>query len=117
MFVLIFLFSREQVGKTVAIVRASDPDAKPVLRYHMDAATSEARGETGTLVSQADFNFTAAFALGGVDGHLRVVRLIDRERVDIVRLVLLVEDLAAVRGRQTASSKSTKIFYTSFHYK
>ncbi|KAF4517747.1 hypothetical protein B566_EDAN002952 [Ephemera danica] len=93
------------VGETVAIVRASDPDAKPVLRYHIDAVASEARGESGTLVNQADYNFTAAFALGPVDGQLRMARLIDREKVDLVRLVLLVEDLAATKGRQTASEK------------
>lgn len=88
-------------------VRALDMDAKPVLRYRIDSVACEARGEEGTRVQPADYNFTAVFELGAVDGLLRVARLLDREKVDIIRLALTVEDLAASRDRQIAAGEGS----------
>lgn len=50
-----------------------------------------------------EYDYLAALELNALDGLLRIVRILDRERVETIRLGLVVEDLAAVRGSQTAS--------------
>ena len=54
-------------------------------------------------------NVTAWFELNGEDGRLRVVRQLDRERAETIRLVVRVEDIAAVNSHQTASGTSDSI--------
>ncbi|KAG7212887.1 hypothetical protein KM043_002239 [Ampulex compressa] len=93
-----------QVGAYVHRVVANDPDIAPILRYRIDSNSSEARNEEGTLIKIQEYDYLAALELNAIDGLLRVVRLLDRERVETIRLGLLVEDLAAVRGLQTASA-------------
>lgn len=87
-------------------VVAQDPDVAPILRYQVDPNSSEARTEDGTLIKIQEYDYLAALELNAVDGMLRIVRLLDRERVETIRLGLMVEDLAAVRGLQTASGWS-----------
>ncbi len=41
------------------------------------------------------------------DGKIRLIRQLDRERAETVRLAIRVEDKAAVSGNQTASGKRT----------
>lgn len=82
---------------------ANDPDIAPILRYRIDPNSSEARNEEGTLIRIQEYDYLAALELNAVDGLLRVVKLLDRERVETIRLGLVVEDLAAVKGIQTAS--------------
>ncbi|CAH0391322.1 unnamed protein product [Bemisia tabaci] len=93
-----------QVGTFIHRIVAIDPDEKPVLRYHIDPENSEARSEEGTIVKGSEFDFINAFHLNPLDGLLRVVRLLDREKVENIRLAIHVEDLAATRGKQTAAA-------------
>ncbi|KAL2733633.1 cadherin-23 [Vespula maculifrons] len=93
-----------QVGAYVHRVVANDPDIAPILRYRVDHNSSEARNEEGTLIKIQEYDYLAALELNAIDGLLRVVKLLDRERVETIRLGLVVEDLAAVKGLQTASA-------------
>lgn len=93
----------DQVGAYVYRVVAQDPDVNPNLRYRIDPNSSEARNEDGTLIKIQEYDYLAALELNALDGLLRVVKLLDREKVETIRLGLIVEDLAAVRGLQTAS--------------
>ncbi|XP_034949613.1 uncharacterized protein [Chelonus insularis] len=93
-----------QVGAYVHRVVANDPDIAPVLRYRIDPNSSEARNEEGTLIKVQEYDYLTAFELNALDGLLRVIKLLDRERVETIKLGLVVEDLGAVRGTQTASA-------------
>ncbi|KAK1135246.1 hypothetical protein K0M31_008017 [Melipona bicolor] len=92
------------VGAYVHRVVANDPDIAPILRYRIDPNSSEARNEEGTLIKIQEYDYLSALELNALDGLLRVVKLLDRERVETIRLGLVVEDLAAIRGVQTASA-------------
>ncbi|XP_069668723.1 cadherin-23 isoform X2 [Periplaneta americana] len=98
-----------QVGQFVHHVIAVDPDDKPVLRYHIDAENSEARSEEGTIIKSSEYDYVSLFDLNPLDGQLRVVKLLDRERVETIRLGIKVEDLAASREKQTSSAILTII--------
>lgn len=75
----------------------------------MDANASEARNEEGTLIRAQEYDYLAALELNALDGLLRVVRILDRERVEMIRLGVVVEDLASVTGPQTASGMNWEI--------
>ncbi|XP_044002013.1 cadherin-23 isoform X2 [Aphidius gifuensis] len=92
------------VGAYVHRIIANDPDIAPNLRYKIDQNTSEARNEEGTIIKIQEYNYLSAFELNAVDGLLRIVKLIDREKVETIRLGLIVEDLAAVKGKQISST-------------
>jgi hypothetical protein len=96
----------EQVGQIVHHVIAMDPDDKPVLRYHIDAENSEARSEEGTIIKSSEYDYMSLFDLNPLDGQLRVVKLLDRERVETVRLGIRVEDLAASKEKQISSGRT-----------
>lgn len=95
-----------QVGAYVHRIVANDPDIAPILRYRIDPNSSEARNEEGTLIRIQEYDYLAALELNAIDGLLRVIKILDRERVETIRLGLVVEDLAAVRGSQTASGRN-----------
>ncbi|XP_022814914.1 cadherin-23 [Spodoptera litura] len=98
-----------QVGTQIYRASAHDPDDQPVLRYAIDKAGSVARDEDGVPISVAEYDYLALWDLNAVDGTLKVVRLLDREKLEIVKLVITVEDMAAIDGgpRQTASATLT----------
>ncbi|KAF9810081.1 hypothetical protein SFRURICE_011249 [Spodoptera frugiperda] len=98
-----------QVGTQIYRAAAYDPDDQPVLRYAIDKAGSVARDEDGVPISLAEYDYLALWDLNAVDGTLKVVRLLDREKLEIVKLVITVEDMAAIDGgpRQTASATLT----------
>lgn len=75
----------------------------PKLFYQVDPNSSEARNEEGTLIKIQEYDYLAALELNASSGQLRVVKLLDRERVEIIRLGLVVQDLYAAKGLQTAS--------------
>lgn len=93
-----------QVGAYVHRIVANDPDIAPILRYRIDQNSSEARNEEGTLIKLQEYDYLAALELNAIDGLLRVKRLIDREKVETIKLGLIVEDLAALKGAQSASA-------------
>lgn len=92
-----------QVGQFVHRVIATDPDEKSSLRFLIDRDSCEARSEEGTIIKPSEFDFLSAFELNAVDGLLRVVKLLDRERVEVIRLAIRVEDVASVNGKQFTS--------------
>ncbi|XP_059472366.1 cadherin-23 [Neocloeon triangulifer] len=95
------------VGEIIYRIRAVDLDARPVLRYYIDPAKSEARNEEGIRVKQSDYNYTAVFEVSPSDGIIKVARGLDREKVDLIRLALRVEDLAATKEPQIATAYLT----------
>ncbi|KAJ2950157.1 hypothetical protein O0L34_g11512 [Tuta absoluta] len=107
------LWDLNSVDGTLRIVRyfvqANDPDDQPVLRYSIDKAASVARDEDGIPVPESEYDHTALWDLNSVDGTLRIVRLLDREKIETIKLVLTVEDMAAIDGGapQTASATLT----------
>ncbi|XP_046672662.1 cadherin-23 isoform X2 [Homalodisca vitripennis] len=98
-----------KVGQFVHRVVATDPDEKSSLRFSIDRDNCEARSEEGTIIKPSEFDFLSAFELNAVDGLLRVVRLLDRERVEVIRLAIRVEDTASVSGKQITSGVLTII--------
>ncbi|GLH04217.1 Cadherin-87A [Gryllus bimaculatus] len=98
-----------QVGQYIHKIQAIDPDDKPILRYRLDASNSEARSEEGTLIKSSEYDFMSMFELDPISGYLRVVKILDRERVETIRLGLTVEDLAAAKGKQVSSAILTII--------
>lgn len=96
------------MGKIVYKLNAVDPDEKSVLRFGINRDFSEARNEDGVVVKISDYDFMTAFELNSVDGTLKVRQLIDREKVQIIRIMFYVEDLAAVGGRQISSGTCIK---------
>ncbi|XP_050524905.1 cadherin-23 [Daktulosphaira vitifoliae] len=98
----IYIKENKEVGSIITKVEAEDPDAKPILRYKIDIDTSEARNENGVVVSPTEYDWPSAFSLNPVDGFLRVGKLLDREKVEIIRLTVIVEDIAAINGVQFA---------------
>ncbi|RZF38140.1 hypothetical protein LSTR_LSTR005501 [Laodelphax striatellus] len=96
-----------RVGQVVHRVVAQDPDESPVLRYTLDLDSCEARSEEGTIVKASEFDFLSAFELNPLDGLLKVVRLLDREKVETIRLAIRVEDLGSTTGVQTDTAVLT----------
>lgn len=74
-----------------------------MLRYTFDATTSEGRSEEGAIVKLTEYDYLGAFNLNAIDGLISVVKLIDREKVEQIKLGVIVEDIAADNGRQTSS--------------
>ncbi|XP_017844659.1 cadherin-23 [Drosophila busckii] len=88
------------VGTLVRHIRATDADQDAILRYKLNAEHSEARNEEGALVKATEYDYLAAFELDAIQGSLQVIKLLDRERVEHIKLAITVEDLAAAKGRQ-----------------
>ena len=86
-------------------LRSVDLDEKPILRYKIDRDLSEARNEDGAVVKITEYDFMSVFDLNTIDGTLKVSRIIDREKVEIIKMTVTVEDLAAAKGRQMSSGK------------
>lgn len=95
---------------------ATDPDEKSSLRFLIDRDNCEARSEEGTIIKPSEFDFLSAFELNAVDGLLRVVKLLDRERVEVIRLAIRVEDVASVNGKQFTSGTCSAQPLLSFLY-
>lgn len=100
---IIHMKENTPVGKVIHKLKAIDPDEKPILRYKVDRDLSEARNEDGAVVKITEYDFLSAFELNPVDGTLKVSRLIDREKVETIRMMFVVEDLAATKGNQVSS--------------
>lgn len=92
------------VGTLVYQIKATDPDQNPILRYKLNAAHSEARNEEGALVKISEYDYLGAFDLDAIQGYLKVIKLLDREKVEHIKLAITVEDLAAAKGKQIVES-------------
>ncbi|XP_057365539.1 cadherin-23-like isoform X1 [Daphnia carinata] len=95
------------VGVVLTQLTATDPDERPIIRYWIDHAASEGRNEMGFLVR--DENVTSWFEINTNDGRIRVVRQMDREKAETIRLAIRAEDVAAATIGQTASGTMTII--------
>lgn len=91
------------VGTAVFRIIARDPDSQPILRYRLDNQTSEARSDEGVLIKATEYDYLSAFELNEDDGLLKVVKILDREKVEHIKLGFTVEDVAALKGRQVVS--------------
>lgn len=92
------------VGTMVYRLVANDLDDEPVLRYFIDSETSEARNENGVLIKPTEYDFMSAFDLSPNEGILRVVKIIDREKIETVKITVMVEDIASMNGKQIATA-------------
>ncbi|KAI8045584.1 cadherin-23 [Drosophila gunungcola] len=90
------------VGTLVYRIQATDLDQKAILRYKLNPEHCEGRSEEGALVKSTENDFLGAFEVDPIEGSLKVVKLLDRERVEQIKLAITVEDLAAAKGRQIA---------------
>nr|XP_036674405.1 cadherin-23-like [Drosophila suzukii]XP_036674406.1 cadherin-23-like [Drosophila suzukii]XP_036674407.1 cadherin-23-like [Drosophila suzukii] len=90
------------VGTLVYRIRATDLDQKAILRYKLNPEHCEGRSEEGALVKASEYDFLGAFEVDPIEGSLKVIKLLDRERVEHIKLATTVEDLAAAKGRQIA---------------
>ncbi|KAK7024511.1 Cadherin-23 [Halocaridina rubra] len=99
----------EIIGFYVHRVEAVDLDARPRLRYSIDIENSEARNELGAIVKPTEYNYAEAFEIGEVEGVIRTKGQLDRERVEVIRLALICEDIEAATGKQTATATLTVI--------
>ncbi|XP_044743020.1 cadherin-23, partial [Chrysoperla carnea] len=95
------------VGTQIAQLKANDLDTAAILRYSIDPATSEARNEDGTLIKNTDMDYLSLLDLNPVDGILKVAKLIDREKLEVIRLGVVVEDLGAIIKPQIATALLT----------
>ncbi|XP_047739893.1 cadherin-23 [Hyalella azteca] len=102
---------RESVtpGNFIAKVAAFDVDDDAELRYALDTAGSEARNEEGAVVKPSEYNYAEAFDIGETDGVIRLVRALDREKVETIRLLVLCEDLNTQQGSRSTSTTLTII--------
>lgn len=71
----------------------------------MEILASEGRNEMGYVVRNE--NVTSWFEINTTDGRIRVVRQMDREKAETVRLAIRAEDAAAATPGQTASGSLT----------
>lgn len=69
--------------------------------FVLSLLASEGRNEMGFLVR--DENVTSWFEINTTDGRIRVVRQMDREKAETIRLAIRAEDVAAATIGQTAS--------------
>lgn len=91
-----------QVGTVAYKVIAIDLDDTAILRYSINKRKSEAKNEEGTILKFSDFDYISAFDLNTVTGVLRITKMLDREKVEQIKLCIIAEDLGASNGPQIA---------------
>ncbi|EFX87616.1 hypothetical protein DAPPUDRAFT_235424 [Daphnia pulex] len=97
--------SRQLHASVTVMISVADVNNKsPVLAE----PASEGRNEKGFLVRENE-NVTSWFDINTNDGRIRVVRQMDREKAETVRLAIRAEDVAAATTGQTASGTMTII--------
>ena len=99
----VFIKENTPVGTLVYQLAAADLDNEPVLRYFFDSDASEARTENGVIIKQTEYDFMSAFDLNPNDGLVRIVKMLDREKIETIKLGVLVEDIASMVGKQIAT--------------
>ncbi|XP_067619192.1 cadherin-23 [Eurosta solidaginis] len=88
------------VGTQIYRVQATDLDETPIIRYRINRNNCEARNEEGAFIKLAEFDFLNVFDLDPIQGTLKLLKLLDREKVEHLKLAITAEDLAAVKGNQ-----------------
>lgn len=101
-FETVYIKENTAVGTYVYRLEANDLDNDSTLRYFFDSEASEARNENGVIIKQSEYDYMQAFDLNANDGLIRVVKILDRERIESIKIGVIVEDIAAISGKQTA---------------
>lgn len=91
------------VGTFVYRLTATDLDKEPALRYFFDSEASEARSENGVIIKQTEYDYMSALDINLTDGMIRVVKMLDREKIETLKVGIIVEDIASVNGKQIAA--------------
>lgn len=102
-FETVFISENTPVGTYVYRVSAQDMDSEASLRYYFDNGSSEARTENGVIIKQAEFDYLAAFELNPLDGLIRITKSIDREKMETLKIGVVVEDISAATDKQIAT--------------
>ncbi|KAL1123291.1 hypothetical protein AAG570_002377 [Ranatra chinensis] len=97
------------VGRVIHTLTATDPDSSAQLRFSFDLEGIEGRTEEGRIVRPSEVDLSATFDLDPQEGTIRINRLIDRETVEIIRIPVIVRDMAAQTGVQAVSGILTII--------
>lgn len=92
------------VGTFIYQLMANDLDNEPMLRFFFDSESSEARSENGVIIKQTEYDYMSAFDLNPNEGLIRVVKMLDREKIETLKMGLIVEDIASVKGKQIATA-------------
>jgi Cadherin domain len=100
----VFIKENALVGTYIYRLKATDMDNDASLRYFFDRQMSEARNENGVLIKHSDYDYMQAFDLNANDGLIRVVKILDRERIETIKMGVIVEDIKATSGKQTATA-------------
>ncbi|CAG9578961.1 unnamed protein product [Danaus chrysippus] len=95
---VVYVMENTQVGTVIYRAHAYDLDEQPVLRFSIDKELSYARNEDGVPVTTNDYDYIGIWDLNAIDGTLKIVRSLDREKVEIIKLVITVEDMAAMNN-------------------
>nr|XP_027198229.1 cadherin-23-like [Dermatophagoides pteronyssinus] len=101
----VYVAEDAKINQFVTQISAFDLDDKPVLRYSLDYSRSEARNDFGVAVDRA--LFAESFSIGPIDGVVRVAKSLDRELWSILKLQVVVEDIAAITKGQKARTTFT----------
>ena len=96
-----------EVGSQVVKMTALDPDSSAQLVYSLDTAHSKARTEQGRLLEAGESDWAEMFSVDPRSGEVMVSAPLDREKVEQLEVVVVVEDMAAVGERQ--------VTHTSLH--
>ncbi|KAH7637786.1 cadherin-23-like protein [Dermatophagoides farinae] len=101
----VYVAEDAKINQFVTQISAFDLDDKPVLRYSFDYSRSEARNDFGVAMDLA--SFAESFSIGPIDGVVRVAKSLDRELWSILKLQVVVEDIAAITKGQKARTTFT----------
>lgn len=93
------------MGTLITKLNATDLDSTATIRYSLDPTLCEAKNERGILLRTSEFSCNDYFQLNQFDGSLRIVKLIDREVTESIKLGVRAEDVAADTGPQIATGK------------
>lgn len=119
----VYIKENTAVGTYVFRLMATDPDNDATLRYFFDSDSSEAKNENGVIIKQQEYDYMqgkflflkyifflililcfTAFDLNANDGLIRVVKILDREKIETIKIGVVVEDIASVNGKQVATT-------------
>lgn len=94
-------------GSFVYKIHADDLDESAVLEYTFNVNSSEAKNEDGLQVPLTEYNYMELFEIDKKNGFMVVARNIDREKVEQIKLGIIVEDVASETNRQQSFGKGT----------
>lgn len=61
------------------------------------------------IIQISEYDYVNAFEIGEEDGVIRLVRNLDREKVETIRLLVVCEDLETTQGPRSATTTLTVV--------